>query len=181
MRFAAAAHHGQVRKGGIDPYLLHPVAVVQLLASSGASEDVLCAGYLHDAVEDTEVTIEEVAAVFGLRVAGLVAAVTEDKQLRWRERKQAAIDALETAEDDVLLLKGADLAVNITDVVLDYREIGDQVWERFRGSPPEQVWYYGSAADIVLRRLTGYGLMRTLLRERISELRALVDDQPGVS
>jgi guanosine-3',5'-bis(diphosphate) 3'-pyrophosphohydrolase len=175
MRFAADAHRGQVRKGGIDPYFLHPVAVVQLLASSGGSEDVLCAGYLHDTVEDTDVTLEEIAVRFGPHVAGLVAAVTEDKQLRWMERKQAAIDALETAEDDVLLLKGADLAVNITDVVLDHREIGDAVWERFRGSPSEQIWYYGSAADIVLRRLSGYGLMRTLLRERIAELRGLVN------
>jgi (p)ppGpp synthase/HD superfamily hydrolase len=175
MRFAAKAHAGQSRKGGIEPYLLHPVAVVQVIASSGGSEDVLCAGYLHDVVEDTSVTIEQVRDVFGARVAELVAAVTEDKRLTWMERKQAAITGLETADDDVLLLKGADLVVNITDVLLDHAELKDAVWERFRGTRDQQVWYYGSAADTVLRRLSGYGLMRTMLRERIAELRALVD------
>jgi (p)ppGpp synthase/HD superfamily hydrolase len=174
MRMASTAHEGQVRKGGRAAYILHPVAVVQVLASSGASEDVLCAGYLHDAVEDSDITIEQIEEAFGERVGELVAAVTEDKRLAWTERKQAALTGLETADADVLLLKGADLVVNITDVLLDHRDVGDEVWSRFRGSPSEQVWYYGTAADTVLARLNGHGLVRTLLRERIRELRELV-------
>ena len=74
----------------------------------------------------------------------------------------------------VLVLKGADLLVNITDVLLDHRTHGEDVWDRFRGGRDDQVWYYGSAADIVLARLTGYGLMRTALREAVAQLRRLV-------
>jgi (p)ppGpp synthase/HD superfamily hydrolase len=174
MRFASEAHAGQFRKGTATPFILHPVAVVQVLAASGASEDVICAGYLHDVVEDSPVTLETIEAAFGARVAELVAAVTERKALPWLKRKREVIARLETADDDVLLLKGADLLVNVTDVVLDHAELGDAIWSRFRRGPAEQVWYYGSSADVVLTRLKGYGLMRTALRERIAELRRLV-------
>src|SRR5262249_51430933 len=81
LRFAERAHRGQQRKGGDEPYILHPITVATLLAASGGDEDLICAAYLHDVVEDAGVELDEIAAMFGDEVAAMGAAVTGD-QLR---------------------------------------------------------------------------------------------------
>jgi (p)ppGpp synthase/HD superfamily hydrolase len=173
MRFAERAHRGQQRKGGDEPYILHPIAVATLLASSGASEDLLCAAYLHDTVEDAGVELDDIAHSFGEEVADLVRSVTEDKLRSWQDRKAATIDHLNAASQYVLALKAADVCVNITDVVLDHREIGDDVWLRFRRGAAKQLWYYTTVADTVLHRLEGYEPLHSELQARVDELRAL--------
>ena len=90
--FAALAHEGQKRKGTDVPYIVHPFEVAQILTKAGASESVICAGLLHDTVEDTEVTLEEIRQKFGGEVAGMVSVMTEDKSLSWEERKQKAVE-----------------------------------------------------------------------------------------
>jgi guanosine-3',5'-bis(diphosphate) 3'-pyrophosphohydrolase len=171
--FAERAHRGQQRKGGEEPYVLHPIAVATLLAASGASEDVICAGYLHDTVEDAGVELDDIAQFFGDEVADLVRAVTEDKLRSWQDRKDATIEHLDGAPQHVLALKAADVCANITDVVLDHREIGDDVWLRFRRGAAKQLWYYTTVAETVLHRLEGNELLRTELETRLDELRAL--------
>lgn len=171
--FAERAHRGQQRKGGDEPYVLHPIAVATLLAASGASEDLICAAYLHDTVEDAGVDLDDIAQFFGDEVTDLVRAVTEDKLRSWQERKDATIEHLMHAPQHVLALKAADVCANITDVVLDHREIGDDVWLRFRRGAAKQVWYYTSVAECVLQRLEGNELLRNELETRVEELRAL--------
>jgi guanosine-3',5'-bis(diphosphate) 3'-pyrophosphohydrolase len=173
MRFAERAHRGQQRKGGDEPYILHPVTVATLLAASGAGEDLICAAYLHDVVEDSGVELDEIASTFGEEVADMVAAVTEDKLRSWQDRKAATIEHLGTASQQVLALKGADVCTNIADVVLDHRLIGDGVWLRFRRGAEKQIWYYGTVAEAVLERLEGYDQLRTELSGRLAELRAI--------
>ena len=173
LRFAERAHRGQQRKGGDEPYILHCITVATLLAASGAHEDLLCAAYLHDVVEDAGVELEEIAVMFGDEVAALVASVTEDKLRSWQERKSATIEHLADAPQHALALKGADVCTNITDVVLDHRHIGDEVWLRFRRGAEQQVWYYAAVADGVLERLEGYDQLRTELAGRLAELRAI--------
>ncbi len=173
LRFAESEHRGQVRKGGSTPYVLHPIAVAMMLAAGYADEDLLCAALLHDAVEDTGADLEDIAASFGDRVAELVLAVTEDKTRSWQVRKEATIAHLATAPQDVLALKGADVCVNIADVVFDHAEVGEAVWQRFRLGHERQIWYYGSVADAVLGRLEGFDQLRACLAARVAELRAL--------
>jgi (p)ppGpp synthase/HD superfamily hydrolase len=173
LRFAERAHRGQQRKGGDEPYILHPIAVATLLAASGASEDVLCAAYLHDTVEDAGVDLDDIALTFGDEVADLVRAVTEDKLRSWQDRKAATIEHLEGASQHVLALKAADVCANITDVVLDQREIGDDVWLRFRRGAAKQIWYYTTVADTVLQRLEGNEPLRNELETRLEELRTI--------
>ena len=74
--FAAKAHQGQVRKSG-DPYLIHPLEVSGLLADMKLDEFAICAGILHDTVEDTEATVEEIEQLFGRQVAEIVDGVTK--------------------------------------------------------------------------------------------------------
>jgi len=173
LRFAERAHRGQQRKGGDEPYILHPITVATLLAASGGDEDMICAAYLHDVVEDAGVELDEIAAIFGDEVAAMVAAVTEDKLRSWQDRKLATIEHLGDATQHVLALKGADVCTNITDVVLDHRQIGDDVWLRFRRGAEQQVWYYATVAETVLERLEGYDQLRTELAGRLAELRAI--------
>jgi guanosine-3',5'-bis(diphosphate) 3'-pyrophosphohydrolase len=173
LRFAERAHRGQQRKGGDEPYILHPVTVATLLAASGAHEDLICAAYLHDVVEDAGVELDEIAAMFGDEVADMVAAVTEDKLRSWQDRKAHTITHLGSASQQVLALKGADCCTNITDVVLDHRLIGDDVWLRFRRGAEQQVWYYATVAETVLERLEGFDQLRTELAGRLDELRSI--------
>ena len=89
--YAAKKHEGQVRKGTDTPYIVHPMEVMQILTAAGCGEDVIVAGILHDTVEDTDATLEEISALFGEKVARLVAHESEDKSKTWRERKSATI------------------------------------------------------------------------------------------
>lgn len=88
--FALQAHEGQMRKVRDVPMFEHLEEVAFLLKDAGYSDETVAAGYLHDVVEDTKVTIEQVRAVFGEKVASIVAGHTEDKTKSWEERKQAS-------------------------------------------------------------------------------------------
>lgn len=105
--FAAKAHEGSVRKGSRIPYIYHPMEAAVIVAQMTEDEEVIAAAYLHDVLEDTAVTAEQLEKEFGGRVLALVSAETEDKSLSWRERKQAAIEHLKTAsrEEKILCLE----------------------------------------------------------------------------
>lgn len=87
--FAIRAHMGQVRKSEPDkPMIMHPIGVGQLLESFGYNDNVVATGYLHDVVEDTKYTIEDIEKEFGSDIASLVMGASEpDKSLSWEERK----------------------------------------------------------------------------------------------
>ena len=86
-RFATKAHEGMLRKGGRMPYIYHPMEVALLVSRMTRDEEVIAAAYLHDVLEDTAVTAQELLLEFGERVLKLVQAETEDKSLTWKERK----------------------------------------------------------------------------------------------
>src|SRR6266567_4013183 len=92
LSFAAEAHARQERKGTDFPYVSHPIRVAEILDRFGCSEDAIVAGFLHDTIEDASVTVNDIGATFGPRVAALVAAVSEpDKSLPWKTRKKQTI------------------------------------------------------------------------------------------
>src|SRR5919201_2353848 len=87
---AAHRHNGMARKGrGDEPYINHLAEVANLLAAAidGADAELVAAGWLHDTIEDTKTTREELAAKFGKRVAALVAEVTDDMSLPKKQRR----------------------------------------------------------------------------------------------
>ena len=144
---AAQAHNGQYRKGTHTPYISHPYAVGLILMSEGCSEEVVIAGILHDTVEDTYLTLDCIKRSFGQSIAEIVDGCSEDKSLRWRERKTERIEALKTASTEVCLVTSADKLHNLRTVISEYDEIGDVVWERFHGGIEAQAWYYRSILD----------------------------------
>jgi GTP diphosphokinase / guanosine-3',5'-bis(diphosphate) 3'-diphosphatase len=117
--FAAHKHRDQRRKGPeASPYINHPIALAQLLASEGAVRDVdvLGAALLHDTVEDTDTTFEELKTVFGTTIAGIVREVTDDKSLPKDERKRLQVENAAHASASAKLVKLADKICNLRDV-----------------------------------------------------------------
>ena len=86
--FAARAHRGQDRKGDGSPYIRHPVEVARLLHREGLDDDAtMAAAFLHDVVEDSEATIDDIRDRFGSEVAAIVEAMTEDKTIEDYEER----------------------------------------------------------------------------------------------
>ncbi len=150
VEFATQRHSGQVRKGTTLPYIVHPIEVMQILYRMGADENVMIAGVLHDTIEDTGTTKEEIIELFGEDVANLVAGHSEDKSKSWKERKTAAIEHLAKSDKRFKMLVLADKLSNMRAIAADYAAIGDKLWERFNAPPEKQAWYYGSLDDALM-------------------------------
>jgi guanosine-3',5'-bis(diphosphate) 3'-pyrophosphohydrolase len=119
LAFAAHKHRDQRRKDpAASPYINHPIALADVLVNEGGVTDaeVLCAALLHDTVEDTDTTHEELANAFGSRVARIVAEVTDDKALSKSERKRLQVEHAAHLSPEAKLVKLADKICNLRDV-----------------------------------------------------------------
>jgi guanosine-3',5'-bis(diphosphate) 3'-pyrophosphohydrolase len=119
IHFAADKHRDQRRKDPeASPYVNHPIAVTELLASVGQVRDLdlLQAGVLHDTVEDTDTTPEEIERAFGPRVRSIVAEVTDDKSLPKKERKRLQVEHAPHLSPEAKQLKIVDKICNVRDV-----------------------------------------------------------------
>ncbi|WP_245844196.1 HD domain-containing protein [Oceanobacillus rekensis] len=139
--YASKAHKGQTRKNSNMPYITHPIRVAEKLESEGFSDELVCAGYLHDVVEDTPVEIEDIQKEFGLEVARIVAAHTEDKSKSWLERKQHTIDIIKVARKEIKYLIIADKLDNLLGLEIELKEHGDAIWNNFNAGASRQQWY----------------------------------------
>lgn len=148
--FATNAHTGQYRKSTQFPYIVHPVAVMQELIQNGASEDAIVAGILHDTLEDTPTTPDDLRAAFGERITQLVMGASEpDKTQTWEERKRHTIAELSQCNDtEQLMIICADKLSNISSIWADLVKYGDAIWGRFNRGEEQQKWYYCSLAQI---------------------------------
>jgi guanosine-3',5'-bis(diphosphate) 3'-pyrophosphohydrolase len=119
LAFAAHKHRDQRRKDAeASPYINHPIALAEVLAGEGGvtDVDVLAAALLHDTIEDTATTGEELRAQFGERIAGMVAEVTDDQKLPKVERKRLQIEHAAGLSHGAKLVKLADKICNLRDV-----------------------------------------------------------------
>jgi (p)ppGpp synthase/HD superfamily hydrolase len=155
IEIAARAHRGQCRKGTDIPYIVHPLAVAKILIDAGCPEDVVVAGILHDTVEDTPLSLDEIRHTFGEAVARIVEGASEpDKSKPWEERKAHTIEFLKTAPEAVLLVSCADKIENLQAIREDRERVGEEVWARFRRGRDQQAWYYRSVLAVMAERLT---------------------------
>lgn len=154
--FAAKAHAGTMRKGSGIPYIYHPMEVALIVAQMTDDPEVIAAAYLHDVLEDTQVTPEEMEKEFGSRVLALVSAETEDKSLTWRERKENTIRHLKTASYEVKLLTLGDKLSNMRSTARDYMVVGDVLWDRFNEKDREWHKWYLAGILVGLDELKGF-------------------------
>ena len=142
MAFASMKHIGQVRKSTGVAYISHPSAVSMILFDMKADTDTIIAGLLHDTVEDTDTTLEEIIEKFGQNVANLVDGVSEDKTKTWEERKQHTIDSLLIQNTPIQFITFADKLHNLQSLLDEYSKNGDDMWSAFKRGRDKQEWYY---------------------------------------
>ena len=167
---SAELHRHQERKAGGAPYVVHPFAVAFLLAHYSEDEDVICAGLLHDILEDVpSYGAERMRAEFGERVYAIVREVTEDKDVeegirffpygnsrkkQWKERKEGYLRRLEDDSAEGLMIAAADKIHNLRSLMDGYFERGDAIWKTFPAGKKETFWFYRSVLEILSRRMT---------------------------
>jgi (p)ppGpp synthase/HD superfamily hydrolase len=208
-RFVAALDwaielHGSQRKKGSDvPYVAHLLAVAGLVLDDSGTEKQAAAALLHDALEDTDATADEIRRRFGRKVARIVVACTDvpadiptDGRKRskrskrdastWRARKERSIAKLldPATPTGVLRVRAADALVNARAIVADLRRIGPETWSRFNAGAVDQLWYHRSVAVALQQRHPG--LLTDELRVTVREMERLAgwwfdlgDPQPG--
>lgn len=151
VKLAVEAHSGTERRCKGFPYIIHPMEAVAIVATMTNDQEMLAAAILHDVVEDTDVTLEQIRELFGDRVAELVRHETAplDENLTWRERKTLQVEQLAAAPHDSKIVALGDKLSNMSGIALDYRQVGDKVWSRFHApnGKPDVEWYYRSLAD----------------------------------
>lgn len=159
--FAVRAHAGTERRGKGYPYIVHPLEAVEIVATMTADQELLAAAALHDTVEDTDVTVEQIRAEFGDRIASLVADESDEmpagisEEDSWHSRKQAAIDRLSRASHDAKIVALGDKLSNMRAIARDYAIRGDALWNIFHVKDrKDHEWHYRGLAD-ALRDLEG--------------------------
>jgi (p)ppGpp synthase/HD superfamily hydrolase len=178
IKFVAKAHQGQYRKGTNIPYISHLMNVMKILCENGCDKEIITAGILHDVVEDTSVTIEQVERLFGKRVATLVEGASEPDHMRkgkdgktsWWLRKQHTIEFItKEATLEQLLVSCADKLDNAEAIRQDYVQNGEKLWERFNAPKSDQQWYYTTLAIAFEQRSKELGEPLNHLSQRLSQ------------
>jgi guanosine-3',5'-bis(diphosphate) 3'-pyrophosphohydrolase len=174
---ASEAHAGQVRNGsGGMPYIEHPVAVATLIAAQGYSDEVLAAALLHDVVEDSATTVEELRPRFGEPVAQLVAALSDDESIAdYRARKDEHRERVFAAGAGAQAIYGADKLANVRTLRGAYAEQGEAVAGEFKVPLDLKLGIWQADLEALRRESPGLPFLADLERE----LRALAADRAG--
>lgn len=147
--YATQAHHGSERRGKGYPYIIHPLEAMAIVATITKDPDLLAATVLHDTIEDTDVTYDDIKREFGERIADLVVTETDVRiapdgnKLTWKERKQRDMDNLRVSSREVKVIAIGDKLSNLRAIARDYRTKGDELWQIFRVKDKEtHAWRY---------------------------------------
>jgi (p)ppGpp synthase/HD superfamily hydrolase len=172
IEFAAKAHSSQYRKGTDIPYISHPYAVGMILLSANAQEEEVIAGILHDTLEDTDATEEDILQLFGQTVLSIVQGCSEpNKEASWEERKKHTLEYLNGASPSIRLVACADKLHNLRSIKRDLAGIGEVAWDRFKRGREPQKWYYTE----IVRSLGSAGSF-SLLEELEAEVEEVFGD-----
>ncbi len=159
LKAATVLHKDQVRKGSVPiPYISHLVAVSFIIMDYTDEEDVVIAALLHDTLEDTDYTTDELREDFGGYVRDIVEGVSEpqhtkQKTYSWREQKKAYAKQLKDAPQGSLMVSAADKIHNMRSIVEEYFDNHDRFVQDFGGSLQERIEMYQDIADVLNERL----------------------------
>lgn len=160
IRAAAILHQDQLRRGAMPlPYISHLIAVVLILSDYTDDEDTFVAAFLHDTLEDTDYTLEELREDFGGPVSELVLTLTEPRiapsgaKLTWIEKKKAYAKQLKAGSEKALLIAAADKAHNFRTIVEEYHEDHKRFLQDFGPKNTERMEGYQAIANVINSRL----------------------------
>jgi len=154
----AACRHKIPRKGTDIPYITHPAHVAIILARHGFEDQVLAAAILHDVLEDTNTSAEELLREFGPQVTQMVREVSEPqmsdrpRKETWDLRKATKLKMLEQASPGALAIVAADRVHNTANILRDIEEHGSATWTRFNSSPEKMLEFGRKVLEILRRR-----------------------------
>lgn len=150
-KFAIEAHRNTERRGKGYPYIIHPMEAASIVATITNDQEMLAAAILHDTVEDTDVTLEQIREVFGERVATLVEHETAPvlEHLTWREKRTIQVEQLASASYDCKVVAIGDKLSNLRGITRDYRLYGETTWKLFHApnGKADIEWYYRSIGE----------------------------------
>lgn len=181
LQVATLAHRPQMRKGSDLPYIVHPIHVSVILLRHGFPTDVAIAGLLHDLVEDQGYELSKIEEQFGVRVAEMVEALTEQKRddqgkkRPWDVRKREALEQIRDAGRETVAVKAADTLHNAQSFVNDLHREGHRVWRHFNRGPQSQLDYYRRILDVAEERLGDHPLA-VELADAIDRLAHAIDE-----
>lgn len=154
INFAVKAHSGVERRGKAFPYIVHPMEAMAIVATITNDQELLAAAALHDVVEDTEYTVEDIRKEFGDRVAKIVDSESDlvvegkNESESWVERKQYAIDRLKKLDRDGKIVAIGDKLSNARAMLQDYEKLGEELWNKFHVTDPKlHKWHYEGLRD----------------------------------
>lgn len=139
--YATNCHKNVSRKEKNIPYIIHPLEVMAIAANLTDDKEILAAAVLHDVIEDTDATYEDLERDFSKRVADIVYSESYDsipnhKNLSWIDKRQIAINNLKVASIDVKIVALSDKLSNIRQINRDFKNLGDTFWNRFHNNDP---------------------------------------------
>jgi len=149
LRMSAIAHNGQKRKEQDAPYIIHPVAVALLLAKNDFSDVVIASALVHDVLEDTSVTEEELKKELGEEVLSIVQSLSENMSIPWEERKTQYIETIRVGSENVKAVSVGDKINNAQSMLTAYEKIGPELWKVFHRGKEKQIWFYESHLDML--------------------------------
>jgi len=151
IKFSVEAHKNQVRKTEPNiPYVYHPISVGFILKNAGFDEDTIVAGILHDTIEDTKATGEEIEEVFGKTIRKLVESVSENKELPYEEMKQKYLEVVLAGNEKTKAISIADSLQNIHNLIVVYKEKGEEVWKPFTRDKELMAEHYTKKVQAIL-------------------------------
>ncbi len=159
IRAASVLHKDQTRRGSMPfPFMTHLVATAFTLLDYTDDEDIIVAAFLHDSLEDTDYTVDELREDFGGRVSDIVETLTEPKstgeqKLTWKDRKIAYIKQLKRGPEEALLVAAADKIHNFRTIVEDYADAHDRFYQDFGKNFAERLEIYQQIANVINSRL----------------------------
>ena len=155
INFSAQAHQDQLRKVDHQHYIVHPFDVMERVRAVTDDTNTQIAAVLHDTVEDTPVTLEELEERFGTEVAFMVWGVSKRDDLQnWHDRNSAYLSRLEhEAGDGSVIIALADKISNLTDMIHNHQKYGVEFWQHFNLQPLEQLWWYTSVLQVAKKRV----------------------------
>jgi (p)ppGpp synthase/HD superfamily hydrolase len=173
---ARSDHAGQVRNGsGGMPYIEHPMAVAAVLDEHGYGEETLAAALLHDVVEESETTLDELREKFGGGVGGLVGAMTDGEDIDdYRQRKAEHRERMAAAPVEAMAIYGADKLTNSKTLRAAYAEEGDSVRDEFKVTLELKLEIWEKDLELLREKAPGLAFLDELEQE-LSRLRACLE------
>lgn len=178
--FAYEAHKGQLRKDGVTPFTNHLDDVASIVDLLTGDDELVAVAYLHDTIEDTDVTLEQVKEHFNERIARFVEMESEDKRPHmsekdsWKLRKEEQINHLNSIEGEdtaVLAVALGDKLSNLRDIKADYDINGNASFNKFNNKVKgDHYWYYNSFYEIISEKTSFEN------KEPLEEMRSILDE-----